>query len=257
MEKFKDISVSIKQHLAYVEINRPPNNFFDANLIQQIADAYEILDEEDECRVILLKSEGKNFCAGANFGQDEDMLDKSVPYKKLYAQAVRLFRTRKPVIAVVQGAAIGGGLGLALSADFRVACHEARFAANFAKLGFHPGFGSSITLPRVVGVQKAMDMLFTARRVTGEEAFKIGLADKFCSKEKIIEEAEQLAEEIASSAPMAVESIRSTLRGNLADQIEQIVDWELSEQVRLQKTEDFKTGIAASLSRETPQFKRK
>ena len=257
MEKFKDISVSIKQHLAYVEINRPPNNFFDADLIQQIADAYESLDEEDECRVILLKSEGKNFCAGANFGQDEDMLDKSVPYKKLYAQAVRLFRTRKPVIAVVQGAAIGGGLGLALSADFRVACHEARFAANFAKLGFHPGFGSSITLPRVVGVQKAMDMLFTARRVTGEEAFKIGLADKFCSKDKILEEAEQLAMEIASSAPMAVESIRSTLRGNLADQIEQIVDWELSEQVRLQKTEDFKTGIAASLSRETPQFKRK
>ena len=257
MEKFKDISVSIKQHLAYVEINRPPNNFFDANLIQQIADAYESLDEEDECRVILLKSEGKNFCAGANFGQDEDMLDKSVPYKKLYAQAVRLFRTRKPVIAVVQGAAIGGGLGLALSADFRVACHEARFAANFAKLGFHPGFGSSITLPRVVGVQKAKDMLYTARRVTGEEAFKIGLADKFCSKEKITEEAEQLAMEIASSAPMAVESIRSTLRGNLADQIEQIVDWELSEQVRLQKTEDFKTGIAASLSRETPQFKRK
>ena len=257
MEKFKDISVSIKQHLAYVEINRPPNNFFDANLIQQIADAYESLDEEDECRVILLKSEGKNFCAGANFGQDEDMLDKSVPYKKLYAQAVRLFRTRKPVIAVVQGAAIGGGLGLALSADFRVACHEARFAANFAKLGFHPGFGSSITLPRVVGVQKAMDMLFTARRVTGEEAFKIGLVDKFCSKDKILEEAEQLAMEIASSAPMAVESIRSTLRGNLADQIEQIVDWELSEQVRLQKTEDFKTGIAASLSRETPQFKRK
>jgi len=257
MEKFKDISVSIKQHLAYVEINRPPNNFFDANLIQQIADAYESLDEEDECRVILLKSEGKNFCAGANFGQDEDMLDKSVPYKKLYAQAVRLFRTRKPVIAVVQGAAIGGGLGLALSADFRVACHEARFAANFAKLGFHPGFGSSITLPRVVGVQKAMDMLFTARRVTGEEAFKIGLADKFCFKEKLLEEAEQLAMEIASSAPMAVESIRSTLHGNLADQIEQIVDWELSEQVRLQKTEDFKTGIAASLSRETPQFKRK
>ena len=257
MEKFKDISVSIKQHLAYVEINRPPNNFFDANLIQQIADAYESLDEEDECRVILLKSEGKNFCAGANFGQDEDMLDKSVPYKKLYAQAVRLFRTRKPVIAVVQGAAIGGGLGLALSADFRVACHEARFAANFAKLGFHQGFGSSITLPRVVGVQKAMDMLFTARRVTGEEAFKIGLADKFCSKDKILVEAEQLAMEIASSAPMAVESIRSTLRGNLADQIEQIVDWELSEQVRVQTTEDFTAGIAASLSRETPQFKRK
>ena len=159
MQKFDDISVSLKGNLAFVEIHRPPNSFFDAFLIQQIDDAYEALDEEGECRVIILKSEGKNFCAGANFGEDEDMLDKSVPYKKLYAQAVRLFRTKKPIIAVVQGAAVGGGLGLALSADFRVACPEARFAANFAKLGFHPGFGSSITLPRIVGIQKAMDML--------------------------------------------------------------------------------------------------
>ena len=107
MQKFDDISVSLKGNLAFVEIHRPPNNFFDAFLIQQIAEAYEALDEEDECRVIILKSEGKNFCAGANFGEDEDMLDKSVPYKKLYAQAVRLFRTKKPIIAVVQGAAVG------------------------------------------------------------------------------------------------------------------------------------------------------
>lgn len=257
MQKFDDISVSLKGNLAFVEIHRPPNNFFDAFLIQQIAEAYEALDEEDECRVIILKSEGKNFCAGANFGEDEDMLDKSVPYKKLYAQAVRLFRTKKPIIAVVQGAAVGGGLGLALSADFRVACPEARFAANFAKLGFHPGFGSSVTLPKVIGDQKAKDMLFSARRVAGEEAYEIGLADRLTSKENLMTEAETFAETIASSAPMAVESIRSTLRGNLAEEVEKIVDWELSEQVRLQKTEDFKAGIAASLTREVPRFNRK
>ena len=257
MQKFDDISVSLKGNLAFVEIHRPPNNFFDAFLIQQIAEAYEALDEEDECRVIILKSEGKNFCAGANFGEDEDMLDKSVPYKKLYAQAVRLFRTKKPVIAVVQGAAVGGGLGLALSADFRVACPEARFAANFAKLGFHPGFGSSVTLPKVIGDQKAKDMLFSARRVAGEEAYEIGLADRLTSKENLMTEAVTFAETIASSAPMAVESIRSTLRGNLAEEVKKIVDWELSEQVRLQKTEDFKAGIAASLTREVPRFNRK
>ena len=185
------------------------------------------------------------------------MLDKSVPYSKLYAQAVRLFKTRKPVIAVIQGAAIGGGLGLALSADFRIACPEARFAANFAKFGFHPGFGSSFTLPRVIGDQKAKDMLFSARRVAGEEAYEIGLADRLTSKENLMTEAVTFAETIASSAPMAVESIRSTLRGNLAEEVEKIVDWELSEQVRLQKTEDFKAGIAASLTREVPRFNRK
>ena len=257
MKKHKDIEIELKGYLAHVEIQRPPNNFFDYLLIEQIADAYEELDELSDCRVVLLSSQGKNFCAGANFGQDEDMLDKSVPYAKLYAQAVRLFKTKKPVIAIVQGAAIGGGLGLALSADFRIACPEARFAANFAKLGFHPGFGSSVTLPRIVGTQNAADMLYTARRVGGEEAFRMGLADKLTSKENLISESEKFASEIASSAPMAIESIRSTLRGNLAQQVEEIVDWELSEQVRLQKTDDFKAGIAASLSREIPKFSRK
>ena len=257
MKNFDDISVQVKGNLAYVEIQRPPNNFFDYLLIEQIADAYEELDEVSECRVVILSSQGKNFCAGANFGQDEDMLDKSVPYSKLYAQAIRLFKTRKPVIAVIQGAAIGGGLGLALSADFRIACPEARFAANFAKLGFHPGFGSSVTLPKVIGDQKAKDMLFSARRVVGEEAYEIGLADRLTSKENLMTEAVTFAETIASSAPMAVESIRSTLRGNLAEEVEKMVDWELSEQVRLQKTEDFKAGIAASLTREVPRFNRK
>tara|TARA_B100001057_G_C22829638_1_gene942867 strand:- start:1357 stop:2130 length:774 start_codon:yes stop_codon:yes gene_type:complete len=257
MKTFKDIQVECNGNIAQVEIKRPPNNFFDYLLIEQIADAYEQLDEVSDCRVVILKSEGKNFCAGANFGQDEDMLDKSVPYAKLYAQAVRLFKTKKPVIAAIQGAAVGGGLGLALSADFRVACPEARFSANFAKLGFHPGFGSSVTLPRVVGKQNAMDMLFTARRVGGEEAFKMGLADKLVSKEELIEASKKFAMDIASSAPMAVESIRSTLRGNLAEQVEEIVDWELSEQVRLQKTDDFKAGIAASLTREEAVFNRK
>ena len=257
MKEFNDIAINITGYLAHIEIQRPPNNFFDYLLIEQIADAYEELDEVSECRVIILSSQGKNFCAGANFGQDEDMLDKSVPYAKLYAQAVRLFKTRKPVIAVIQGAAIGGGLGLALSADFRIACAEARFSANFAKLGFHPGFGSSVTLPRVIGTQKAMDMLYTARRVGGQEAFEIGLADKLTTKENLIKVAEEFGSEIASSAPMAVESIRSTIKGNLAEQVEEIVDWELSEQVRLQKTEDFKAGIAASLTREVPEFNRK
>ena len=256
MKKYEDLSVELEGHIATIIIQRPPNNFFDYLLIQQIADVLEELDEQSECRVNILASEGKNFCAGANFSQDTDMMNKSNPYSKLYSEAVRLFRTRKPIIAAVQGAAVGGGLGLALAADFRIASPESKFSANFAKLGFHQGFGSSVTLPRVVGTQNAAMMLYTAKRVKGEEAFNLGLVDSLVPTSDILKKANEFASEIASSAPMAVESIRATVRGDLADQVEEIVALELSEQIRLQSSDDFKEGIAASLERREANFNR-
>ena len=256
MKNFDDILVVINGHIATITIQRPPNNFFDYLLIQQIADALVELDDHNECRVVILTSEGKNFCAGANFSQDTEMMNKTNPYSKLYTEAVRLFRTKKPVIAAVQGAAVGGGLGLALAADFRIASPESRFSANFSKLGFHQGFGSSVTLPRVVGQQNAAMMLYTAKRVKGDEALALGLVDYLVASSDILKKANEFAAEIASSAPMAVESIRSTLKGDIADQVEEIVAWELSEQIRLQSSDDFKEGIAASLERREAKFKR-
>lgn len=256
MKNFDDILVVINGHIATITIQRPPNNFFDYLLIQQIADALVELDDHNECRVVILTSEGKNFCAGANFSQDKEMMNKTNPYSKLYTEAVRLFRTKKPVIAAVQGAAVGGGLGLALAADFRIASPESRFSANFAKLGFHQGFGSSVTLPRVVGQQNAAMMLYTAKRVKGEEALRLGLIDYLVPSSDILKKTKEFALEIASSAPMAVESIRATVRGDLADQVEEVVAWELSEQIRLQSSNDFKEGIAASLERREAKFNR-
>ena len=256
MKNFDDISVVINGYIATITIQRPPNNFFDYLLIQQIADALVELDDHNECRVVILTSEGKNFCAGANFSQDKEMMNTTNPYSKLYTEAVRLFRTKKPVIAAVQGAAVGGGLGLALAADFRIASPESRFSANFSKLGFHQGFGSSLTLPRVVGQQNAAMMLYTAKRVKGDEALALGLVDYLVASSDILKKANEFAAEIASSAPMAVESIRSTLKGDIADQVEEIVAWELSEQIRLQSSDDFKEGIAASLERREAKFKR-
>jgi len=256
MKQYDDLSVVLNGHIATITIQRPPNNFFDYLLIQQIAEVLEDLDEESQCRVNILASEGKNFCAGANFSQDKEMMNKSNPYSKLYREAVRLFRTRKPIIAAVQGAAVGGGLGLALAADFRIASPESKFSANFAKLGFHQGFGSSVTLPRVVGTQNAAMMLYTAKRVKGEEALNLGLVDYLVPASDILKKANEFASEIASSAPMAVESIRATVRGDLADQVEEVVAWELSEQIRLQSSDDFKEGIAASLERREANFNR-
>ena len=190
-----DTTLSIADHVATVEIHRPPNNFFDFDLIREIADTYEKLDDMDECRAIVLCSEGKHFCAGANFQSREswgqDQLDNQA--RQLYVEAVRVFEGRKPVVAAVHGAAIGGGLGLALSADFRITCAEARFSANFARLGFHQGFGISITLPRVVGETKASLLLFTGRRVKGDEAVAMGLADELVPRAEVRERAHALA----------------------------------------------------------------
>ena len=249
-----DINISLENKIGIVEINRPPNNHFDYKLISQIADCFEDFDKDKNCRCIVLCSEGKHFCAGANFGKDRDMQDKTDPYSELYKQAVRLFKNNKPVIAAVQGGAIGGGLGLSLIADFRIGCQESRFSANFSRLGFHQGFGTTVTLPRVVGDQNAAMMMLTGRRLKGQEALDIGLIDYLVLKKEVRTKAIELAEEISESGPLAVQSIRATIRAGLADQVEEIVSKELSEQMRLQSTNDFKEGINASLERRKPKF---
>ena len=249
-----DLKVSLENQVGIVEINRPPNNHFDYKLISYIADCFDNFDKDINCRCIVLCSDGKHFCAGANFGKDRDMQDKADPYSDLYSQAVRLFKNKKPVIAAVQGGAIGGGLGLSLVADFRIGCPESRFSANFSRLGFHQGFGTTVTLPRVVGPQNAAMMMLTGRRLKGQESFDIGLIDYLVPLNEVRSKAIELAEEISEAGPLAVQSIRATIRAGLAEQVEEIVAWELSEQVRLQSTKDFKEGIKASLERRKPKF---
>jgi enoyl-CoA hydratase/carnithine racemase len=154
----------------------------------------------------------------------------------------------------VQGAAIGGGLGLALVADFRVASPESRWSANFARLGFHHGFGLTVTLPAIVGQQKALDLLYTGRRIDGAEAHRIGLADHLVPLDQVREKARAVALEIAEAGPLAVRSIRRTMRRGLADRIRIATDHELVEQDWLRATEDFKEGIQSSAERRPPRF---
>jgi len=243
--------ISIRQaseHVALVEFSRPPNNFFDGALIGEIADAYEELDRGGSCRAIVLCSEGKHFCAGANFA------GKNPAEGDLYEQGVRLFAAGLPVVAAVQGAAVGGGLGVALSADFRVASHASRFSANFARLGIHHGFGTTVTLPLVVGPQRALELLYTGVRVRGEEAHAIGLCDRFVPNDRLRDEAVALAEEIAASSPLAVRAIRRTMRGQLADQFREATAQEAAEQAELFGTSDFREGVSAAAERRTPRF---
>jgi enoyl-CoA hydratase/carnithine racemase len=254
-DRYGDVAVEARGNVSVVEIRRPPNNFFDTALIRDIADAFDDLNADRDCRAIVLCAEGKAFCAGANF-EGPSVLDAPSPRGRnpLYDEAVRLFSNLKPIVAAVQGPAIGGGLGLALVADFRFASPEARFAANFVKIGIHPGFGLTHTLPALIGQQEAAEMFLTGRRLNGEEAVRWGLADRLVPTDALRAEALAFAEEIASNAPLAVQSTRLTLRRHLAAAVREQTDREGAEQSWLSRTDDHREGIRAVAERRIGRF---
>jgi enoyl-CoA hydratase/carnithine racemase len=259
MGPFKDIGVEKTGHVALVEIRRPPHNFFDVALIKELAGAFEALDADSDCRALVLAAQGKAFCAGADFGGDDSdgaaLLSGPKPgAAHLYIEGNRLFRTKKPIVAAVHGAAVGGGLGLAMVADLRVTCPEARFCANFTRLGFHPGFGLTVTLPEAIGRQNAAMMFYTSRRITGEDALRIGLADVLVPQAQVRVAAQKLAAEIAENAPLGVMATRATLRAGLAERVKAATAHELEEQTRLRQTGDFKEGVKAMAERRVPSF---
>jgi enoyl-CoA hydratase/carnithine racemase len=252
-ERYGDVSVALSGNVAEVEIHRPPHNFFDVALVRSLADAFEALDREPQCRVSVLCAEGKSFCAGANFANRGSEAPSGTA-NPLYAGAVRLFACKKPIVAAIQGAAIGGGVGLALVADFRIVSPEARFSTNFVKLGIHPGFGLTHTLPRLIGQQKAALMFYTGRRVTGEEAVAWGLADLLADADRLRAAAADLAAEIAEGAPLALLSIRATMRQGLPEAVKAQTDHEAKEQSWLFQTEDHREGVKAVAERRPGRF---
>jgi len=258
---YADIAVSLTNRVGIVEMRRPPDNFFDRDLIIQLRDAFETFDRDDECRALVLCAQGKNFCAGANFAADGRATDGGAERRRqagstnLYKEAVRLFRIGKPVVGAIQGAAVGGGLGLAMVADFRVTCLEGRFCANFTRLGTHPGFGLTVTLPRLIGTQATEMMFYTGDRIPGDRAVEMGLADLLVPLADVRSAALELATKIAQSAPLAVKATRATMRRGLADAVEVATDHEFVEQDWLFKTADFREGVRAMAARTVPDFK--
>jgi 2-(1,2-epoxy-1,2-dihydrophenyl)acetyl-CoA isomerase len=246
-----EVQVQVDRHVGIVEIQRPPNNHLSHQVVSDLVDAFRSLSE-DGCRVAVLCSAGRNFCAGADLQTRDLFMGDAMA--RFYELASQLFDVPIPIVAGVQGNAVGGGLGLALAADFRVCSPSSRFTANFSRLGFHQGFGLSVALPLVVGHQRAIDMLYTGRRVSGEEAAAIGLSDKVVPDEQLRDSTIELAREIGASAPLAVRSIKKTMRGHLGDAVRQVLLRERAEQDRLQKTHDWVEGVEAAAGRREPTF---
>ena len=249
------IDITQEGHVFILSFAHGNHNHVSLELMSRIADSLESLDTNDDCRCIIIRSEGRVFCAGADIATDgqSDLLPDGTA-NPLYEHAVRMFAIKKPIIAAVQGAAVGAGSGIALACDFRVAGPKARFAANFVSLGFHAGFGISYSLPYVIGQQNAGLMLMTGRRVKPQAAQEMGLVDILSSEGTLMSDTMNLAQEIAQQAPLAVEATKKTLRGELAQRIKDQTDLEWSIQHRLTKTEDFKEGVLAVKERRPGKF---
>jgi enoyl-CoA hydratase/carnithine racemase len=247
------VRVAADGHVAVVTIDRPPYNHVTVEFMRDLADAFEAIDGEVELRCSVLQAEGKNFCAGADLVNSERSGGLGA-VNPLYEEAVRLFSAKKPIVAAVQGAAVGAGLGLAVMADFRIASPDARFAANFVKLGFHPGFGLTHTLPRLIGPTKAELMCLTGRRVKAEEGLPWGLVDEVVPLEELRPAALRLAKEIAENAPLALISTRNTLRADLAAAVRTQTDKEAVEQGWLRDTEDYREGVRSVSERRVGNF---
>jgi enoyl-CoA hydratase/carnithine racemase len=253
---YDHIAVSESGLIATIEVRRGPNNFVDTDMVGEIADALEVYDRVPTVRAIVLCADGKHFCAGADFGSrgPDGLAQGTKRGRHLYKEAQRLWRTTKPIVAAVHGAAIGAGVGLAVAADFRVTCPEARFSTNFTRMNYHPGFGLTATLPLLIGAQQAALLMYTGRRLTGEEALAIGLADYCVPADQVRTKAAELATEIAQSGPLAIVATRETLRRGLADAVARATEREYEEQDWLRKTADFKEGIKAMGERRLPDF---
>ena len=253
------IGVEINGNVGLIELQEPPHNFLQVAQVKAVADALEELEQNMDVRAVVLAAQGRSFCAGANFGGPSE---GDTPAERgtggspedLYAQAARLCESSLPVVAAVHGPAIGGGLGLAMTATLRVTCPEARFSANFVRLGIHQGFGLSVTLPELIGPSKAALVLLSGRRFKGEEAVELGMADLCVPQERVRDAAFELAAEIAAGAPLAIRAINRTLRAGLGDRVRQATKHEAAEQAKLFATEDAREGMRAVAERREGRF---
>jgi enoyl-CoA hydratase/carnithine racemase len=173
----------------------------------------------------------------------------------MYEPFLSILDIEVPTIAAMQGHAIGGGLGLGAVCDLRVASREARYGANFVRLGLHPGMATTFLLPRLMGVPRAVEFLLTGRIVTGAEAADAGLVHYAVPEGEVLPRARELAREIASAAPLAVRWTKRSIYEGLGGDLRSAARREAHAQSRTAETEDAREGIAALLDRREPSFR--
>ena len=248
--------------IATVTLNRPENrNSMTPDVMQAFRDSVAQAAADRSLRCVVITGRGASFCAGADFrgaSPAEPRPEAEMPdYERLYRTYepfLDVFDLPMPTIAAMNGHAVGGGFGLALVCDLRVANRDAKYGANFAKLGFHSGMAISHILPRIVGVPAAADMLFTGRLVSGAEAAAIGLAHEAVAAGDVLDAAMRRAHAVAACAPEAVRLMKRSLYRGAGWDPRSAARAEAFAQAATMRTEDAKEGIRALLEKREPRF---
>lgn len=255
------VLLNVADNIAHIRLNRPEaSNGMNVELLKALCDAIMQCHGDPDVRAVLLTGSGKNFCAGGDthvFASKGEKLPDYLRQATSYLQAAvaGLVRLNAPVIAAVQGfAAGGGGFGLVCAADVVVAAASAKFLAGATRVGMAPDAGTSVTLPRLVGLRKATMILLTNPVITAQEALDLGLVTKVVPDDQLSDAALSLAREIAASAPRAMAETKRLLWTGLGSSFEQCLPDEARTVSELSGTADAREGLAAVIERRKPNF---
>jgi len=253
------VRIDIKNTIAQLTINRPDNrNTMNREVMTAFNEAINQIKINEEIRCLIITGSGKSFCAGADLTELNVNQPDASPSELLmdvYQPFLNIRDIGPPVIAAMNGHAIGGGLGLALICDIRVACKESKYGANFARLGIHSGMAISYMLPKIIGLPLANELLLTGRLIDGDTAVKIGLANYAEFQGEVLSKAWELASEIASCAPAAVKMMKRSIYRGLDWSPENAAEIEAFCQAQTFQMQDAKEGISALLEKREPMFK--
>lgn len=252
------LTVDSESHLATLTLNRPEAlNAISRQLAAELLKMCSALSDRDDVRVTIVSGAGERaFCAGADL-KERRMLsrgERTAHTVAIEAAAEALAALPMPTIAAVRGFALAGGAELAIACDLRVAAEDATFGFPEVKIGIFPGAGGALRLPQIVGGGAARDLLFTGRRVTAEEAYRLGLVDRLAPVDSVLQSAAELAASIAANAPLAVRAVKTALRETYGTPFEDARRAVNTLRAPLDNTDDYEEGLAAFAERRSPRF---
>lgn len=254
------INVKKEENIGFVTLNHPPANSLSQAMIQEIDDAFEELHEANDVKVIILHGEGRFFAAGADIKEFTQVsaADSFHTMSRKGQQTFKKIETlTKPVIAAIHGAALGGGLELALAAHIRLVAEDAKLGLPELNLGLIPGFAGTQRLPRLVGKAKATELLLTSEAITGKEAVQLGLANHAYPQDAILDEAIKLARKIAKKGAISVQYTLELLQLSDSEPVDTAEVKESHYFGQVSATQDAREGIQAFIEKRPPNFKDK